>query len=348
MTERILLVHSETPIREIVCSMLVAANYQCQEADSGYKALALLGSGERFDLILTDLMMANLDGIGLLEKIRAQYPDMPVVFITAVHDVEVALMCLRGGAYDYLLSPFERKQLLATTRRALHNHRERMQKPARRTTLTTLITARTEQLRAKLSKLERSEEENPSSFYLDDDPEAYRHNKSVTTFTIAVARAMRLPSEQIDVIARGASLYDIGQVPALRNVLIESKILLPDELAILCQLLYDVHEMLKPISSLREASEIIYAHPELFDGTGYRRGLKGDEIPLGARIFSTAYAMLVLTSPTFSSPTPPTVASAHAEIQRRAGHQLDPEVVEAVLSLPEGIWADLRKEAQSQ
>src|SRR5215469_16274288 len=95
--DRILVVDDEEPIREIVSSMLAFANYQCRQASSGLAALALLDSGEQFELMLSDLMMADLDGIGLLERTKEKYPDMPVVMVTAVHDISVALAAIPNG-----------------------------------------------------------------------------------------------------------------------------------------------------------------------------------------------------------------------------------------------------------
>src|ERR1700746_1180586 len=154
--ERILVVDDEETIREIVCSMLTTANYRCRQAASGMEALALLESGEQFELMLSDLMMANLDGIGLLEKTKERFPDMPVVMVTAVHDISVALQALRNGAYDYLLKPFEREQLLATVRRALENRRLKRENDAYRTNLEALVAARTQQWKTALSNLEKS------------------------------------------------------------------------------------------------------------------------------------------------------------------------------------------------
>ena len=85
--------------------------------------------------MLSDLMMADLDGIGLLERTKEKYPDMPVVMVTAVHDISVALAAIRNGAYDYLLKPFEREQLLATVRRALENRRLKLENQAYQTNL---------------------------------------------------------------------------------------------------------------------------------------------------------------------------------------------------------------------
>ena len=137
--ERILVVDDEEPIRDVVTSMLGSAGYKCQPAASGKEALAILDSGGQFELILSDLMMAELDGIGLLERTKERYPDMPVVMVTAVHDISVALAAIRNGAYDYLLKPFEREQLLATARRALENRRLKMENRAYQTRLEGLV-----------------------------------------------------------------------------------------------------------------------------------------------------------------------------------------------------------------
>ncbi len=146
MQDRILVVDDEEAIREIVASMLGAAGYACQQAGSGLEALAKLNSGEEFELMLSDLMMADLDGIGLLERTKEKYPDMPVVMVTAVHDISVALTAIRNGAYDYLLKPFEREQLLNTVSRALENRRLKVENRTYQTNLESLVKSRTDRL----------------------------------------------------------------------------------------------------------------------------------------------------------------------------------------------------------
>src|SRR5258706_213214 len=155
-TERILVVDDEEPIREIVTAMLESSGYQCQQAASGKQALALLTSGDSFELMLSDLMMADRDGIGLLERTKEKYPDMPVVMVTAVHDISVALAAIRNGAYDYLLKPFEREQLLNTVSRALENRRLKVENRNYQTNLESLVKARTDQLQTAMANLERS------------------------------------------------------------------------------------------------------------------------------------------------------------------------------------------------
>ena len=95
---RILVVDDEETIREIVSSMLGGAHFQTRQACSGVEALSILESGDEFDLVLSDLMMAEMDGIALLEKAKERYPDVPIVLVTAVHDISVALQAIRNGA----------------------------------------------------------------------------------------------------------------------------------------------------------------------------------------------------------------------------------------------------------
>jgi len=348
--ERILVVDDEDAIREIVCSMLAAANYKTRQASSGLKALALLDAGEEFELMLSDLMMADLDGIGLLERTKEGYPDMPVVMVTAVHDISVALAAIRNGAYDYLLKPFEREQLLATVRRALENRRLKMENREYQTDLEKMVAARTEQLQKTMSNLERSYDITLEALgdALDlKDAETEGHSKRVTAFTIAIARAMGLPREQIAVIARGAFLHDIGKMAIPDAILRKPGKLDPDEVSIMREHAYRGYQMLRKIPFLAEAAEIVYSHQEKYDGSGYPRGLKGKEIPLGARLFSIADTLDAMTSdrPYRAAQT---LAAAREEIQRFSGRQFDPEVVKMFLSMPENIWVDLRKEIDAQ
>ena len=188
MPDRILVVDDEEAIREIVCAILAAAGYACKQAGSGMEALALLNSGEVFELMLSDLMMADLDGIGLLERTKEKFPDMPVVMVTAVHDISVALAAIRNGAYDYLLKPFEREQLLNAVGRSLENRRLKVENRTYQTNLESLVEARTDQLQTAMTDLERSYDITLQALgdALDlKDRETEGHSKRVTAFTMA-------------------------------------------------------------------------------------------------------------------------------------------------------------------
>lgn len=348
--ERILVVDDEEAIREIVCSMLNNAGYQTEQASSGLKALEVLNSGQEFELTLSDLMMAEMDGIGLLDRARQSFPDMPVVMVTAVHDISVALAAIRNGAYDYLLKPFEREQLLAVVKRALEHRRLRLENRAYQSNLESLVAARTEQLRQAMTDLERSYDITLEALgdALDlKDAETEGHSKRVTAFTIAIARAMGLSGERIRVIARGAFLHDIGKMAIPDAILRKPGKLTDEERGIMQEHCYRGYQMIRKIPFLAEASDIVYSHQEKFDGTGYPRSLKGEQIPLGARIFAVADTLDAITSdrPYRAAQT---TRAALVEIEKYAGTQFDPEVVKTVLAMPESIWDDLRKQINSQ
>jgi putative nucleotidyltransferase with HDIG domain len=350
MPDRILVVDDEEAIREIVSAILAAAGYTCKHAGSGMEALALLNSGEQFELMLSDLMMADLDGIGLLERSKEKFPDMPVVMVTAVHDISVALAAISNGAYDYLLKPFEREQLLKSVARALEHRRLKLENREYQTNLESLVKDRTAQLQNAMTELERSYDITLQALgdALDlKDAETEGHSRRVTAFTMAIAKAMGVPREQIDVIARGAFLHDIGKMAIPDNILLKPGKLDDKEREIMREHCFHGYQMLKKIPFLTEACEIVYSHQEHFDGSGYPRGLRGNEIPLGARIFSVADTLDAIIS---NRPYRParTLEEARKEIKAWTGRQFDPEVVDVFLKMPDDVFEELRRQINAQ
>jgi putative nucleotidyltransferase with HDIG domain len=179
------------------------------------------------------------------------------------------------------------------------------------------------------------------------DAETEGHSKRVTAFTIAIARAMGLSGDKIRVIARGAFLHDIGKMAIPDAILRKPGALTEAETEIMREHCFRGYQMLKKIPFLSEASEIVYSHQERFDGTGYPRGLSGQAIPLGARIFSIADTLDAITSdrPYRAAQT---IQVAREEVMRFSGRQFDPEVVRVFMEMPDTIWEDLRKEINSQ
>src|SRR5271167_1644174 len=348
--ERILVVDDEDLIRDIICSVLNQAGFACRPVSSGAEALEILQSDHDYSIVVSDVIMDGMDGLTLLSKIRLDRPDLPVVMVTAVHDISVALAAIRNGAYDYLLKPFEREQLLASVRRAVENRRLKVENLAYQTKLESLVSARTEMLRQALTDLERSYDITLEALgdALDlKDAETEGHSKRVTAFTIAIARAMDLPGERVRVIARGAFLHDVGKMAIPDAILRKPGRLTPEEQMLMRKHALYGYQMLRKIPFLQEAANIVYSHQERFDGSGYPRGLKGDQIPLGARIFAVADTFNAITSdrPYRAAQS---ISSARREIQKHSGHQFDPDIVDTFISIPEQIWRSLRDEIDAQ
>jgi len=345
MSKQILVVDEEGVVRDIVVSMLRAANYECQAAADGLDALALLDSGKEFDLILSDLTMPNLDGISLLQRVKDKSPETSVVIVGSVSDIPVLLGTIRNGAYDYLIKPFEREQLLNTVRRGLEHRAFNKQNRTYQANLESLVKSRTEQLQTALRDLERSYDSTLSALgdALDLKERASGgHSKRVCAFTMGIARAMGQTNEEVATLARGAFLHDIGKMAIPEQILLKPANLDPEETAIMREHCLKGYQIVKKIPFLAEAAEIVYAHHERYDGTGYPRGLAGKEIPLGARIVAVANTLDSITSD-LPYRAARSLAAARHEIQNWSGRQFDPEIVEVFQQMPDDIFEELRR-----
>jgi putative nucleotidyltransferase with HDIG domain len=344
--EHILIVDDEEAIREVVSTLLESQGYHCTPAANGLIATEHLKSHSP-DLVLSDMVMPEMDGLKLLEWIRGHDKDIPVIMVTAMHDLSTALDAIRCGAYDYILKPFEKDQLYMSVRRALEHRRLLRENRNYQRNLEKLVDEQTAQIRGALQQLESSYDDTLEALggALDlKDAETEGHCKRVTAFTLAIAKALKVDVSQLPEIARGAFLHDIGKMAIPDQILRKPGPLTADEQEIMrthCAIGFD---MLSRVPFLRDVAKIVLAHQEHYDGTGYPNGLEGEDIPLGARIFAVADTLDAMTSdrPYRSALS---LEQAKAEIARCSGTQFDPKVAAACLSLPDSTWKERRASA---
>ncbi|MFP5277506.1 MAG: HD domain-containing phosphohydrolase [Acidobacteriota bacterium] len=346
---RILVVDDETHVRAMMGSILERQGHEVQLASSARAAHEALQT-TTFDLVLTDIVMQDVNGIVLLEQIHAKYPNIPVVMVTAIHDIAVAIDAMRRGAYDYILKPFEREHLLNTVDRALEHRRFLEENQSYQQNLEQMVRARTDMLRHAMEDLEHSYDVTLEALgdALDlKDSETEGHSKRVTAYTIALARAMGIPPGEIKIIARGAFLHDIGKMAIPDEILRKPGKLTAEEQEVMREHCARGYHMLRKIPFLAGAAEIVFCHQEHYDGTGYPSGLRGREIPIGARIFAVADTLDAITSdrPYRKARS---FDAAREEILRCSGTQFDPAVVETFLKIPNELWQELRSEISGQ
>ena len=342
--EQILVVDDEEAIREVVSTMLESKGYRCTAVSNGRAAQEQVKRSTP-DLVLSDMIMPEMDGIKLLDWLREYDPEVPVIMVTAIHDISTALEAIRRGAYDYILKPFEKDQLFLGVGRALQHRRLVAENRSYQLQLEQQVEERTAQLTGALAQLEQSYDDTLEALgsALDlKDAETEGHCQRVTAFTISIAKAMPVPNHYLPILARAAFLHDIGKMAIPDGILRKPGPLTDDEKQIMrkhCEIGYN---MLIRIPFLRDAAEIVLAHQEFYDGTGYPRGLKGDQIPLGARIFTIADSLDAMIS---DRPYRRALPMGHAreEIRRCSGTQFDPKVVEVFATIPEQHWIDLRE-----
>jgi putative nucleotidyltransferase with HDIG domain len=340
--EKVLVVDDEEAIREVVTTLLEAQGYYCVACGNGRIALDAFRN-DTFDLVLSDIVMPEMDGLKLLSELRMDDPDVPVIMVTAMHDIAIALEAIRAGAYDYILKPFEKDQLYLSVRRALEHRRLVIENRTYQSDLEHLVAERTQQLSIALQDLEQSYDYTLEALggALDaKDAETEGHCQRVTAFTITIAKAMGVDKALLRHIARGAFLHDIGKMGVPDSILRKPGPLTAEEREIMrrhCDIGYAV---LERIPFLKEAAEIVLSHQECYDGSGYPRGLRGEQIPLGARIFAVADTLDAMISDRPYRKALP-ISAAREEIKRYSGRQFDPRVVEVFLAHPDSVWIAL-------
>ncbi|HEX7126438.1 MAG TPA: HD domain-containing phosphohydrolase [Thermodesulfobacteriota bacterium] len=325
----ILVVDDELAMREVLSRNLKAVGYETRAAASVADAMAAL-EREPADLVLSDVMMPGGTGLELLERIKARDPDTAVIMITALADIQAAIDALKLGAADYILKPFSLDQVDLSVSRALTQRRLVLENRAYQAELERKVAEKTRALTRALEEMEQTydatiEVLGAALDYRDSETEG--HCERVTRYTVALARAMGCTPEQVKQIERGAYLHDLGKIGVPDAILLKPGKLTAEEWEIMKSHAEKGYLMLRDIAFLKEAAEIVYAHQERYDGSGYPRGLKGEEIPLGARIFAVADTLDAMTS---DRPYRKGLSFRESieEVQRYSGTQFDPRVVE--------------------
>jgi putative nucleotidyltransferase with HDIG domain len=345
--DSILIVGGNASTCDDLVALLQNAGYRCDQVlDAGY-ALRYLQVRPDCTLVLSALDLPHANGIALLDSMFREYPGIPVILFAQRKTGRRVVEALRRGVFDFLSFPSDRKFLTTCVGAALEHGRMRRQSLTYRRTLEELISERTRKLRVAMTSLERSYDITLEAMgdALDlRDAETQGHSQRVTAYTVALARAMHVPSLELKIIARGAFLHDIGKIAIPDAILLKPGKLTPEEMEVMREHCQRGYNMVRKIPFLDEAAEIVYAHQEAFNGSGYPRGLKGSEIPLGARIFAIADTLDAMTSdrPYRKGLSFP---EAIAEIERCQGTQFDPDIVSVFLSLPISTWNSLRESA---
>jgi putative two-component system response regulator len=319
MGSLVLIVDDEYIGRETLQSVLEGEGYELEMAENGLQAIEkakqLLP-----DVILLDVMMPGMTGFEVCQRIRSdpQIAEIPIIILTALDDRESLLNALKAGADDFISKPFDRYELrarlLGITR--LNRYQKLLQERAK------LREANAQLLNAYEATIEGL------SHALDlRDRETEGHSRRVTELTLRLAQAMSMSEEEIMHYRRGALLHDLGKIGIPDSILHKPDTLTEAEWVIMRKHPQFAYDMLHPIEYLRLALDIPYNHHEKWDGSGYPRGLKGDEIPLAARLFAIADVWDAVTS---DRPYRPawTEEQARAYIHEQSGKHFDPRVVE--------------------
>ena len=336
---RVLVVDDESTACKLLSLILGPPAFQCTTARSGEEALVALQRAQ-FDAVISDLHMPGISGMELLAEVRRCYPHLAFLVTTGVDDVDVGVRAMRSGADDYLVKPLNENAVIASLENALHKQQLEKQVENYRQHLEEMVAERTAQLQGALQQIESSYEDTlqalGAAIDLRDD-ETGGHSRRVCRYSLEIARAMGWQDKQLENLSRGAYLHDIGKLGIPDAILLKPGSLTEGERKFMQQHVQIGFDVVKDISFLADAAEIILTHHERYDGRGYPRGLKGEEILLGARIFAVVDTLDAITS---DRPyrRASTFESARETIRNLAGTQFDPHVVNVFLNIHEDTW----------
>jgi len=342
--EKILIVDDEPNIRMILSRHLSKIGYPCTLAENSQRAMELLET-EPYALVITDIRMPGRDGVWLLQALKAKWPDTAVLMITALDDSQIAINCLKLGAYDYLIKPLHLEEVTLATQSALEKRRLVLDNKQYQEDLEAKVVERTAKLQEALADLEINYDHTLEALVAALDArehETGNHSKRVAQYALVLSDSFDMSNlDRLD-IYRGAFLHDIGKIGVSDNILLKPGKLTPDEWTEMQRHPSIGYNILKQIGFLDGALKTVVSHHERFDGKGYPKGLRGEEIPLGARIFSVADAFDTMTTdrPYRKALTYP---ASRDEILRCSGSQFDPKVVEAFLKITERDWLECQR-----
>jgi putative two-component system response regulator len=329
---RILIVDDQPENVVLLRRVLSKAGYHDVESTSEPSQAEKLYEAYRPDLVLLDLHMPEMDGFAVLERLRsltARATYLPILVLTGDHDPLKRRRALAAGATDFLAKPFDTVEVVLRIRNLLETRHLHRLLSDHNAVLEAGVRQRTRELEEAqgeiLARLAAAAE------HRDDD--TGRHTLRVGELSAAIADALGLPAEAVELIRAAAPLHDVGKIGIPDHILLKSGKLTPEEFAVMKAHTTIGGAILAGGRSalVIEAERIALNHHERWDGTGYPHGLSGNAIPLGARIVAVADVFDALTHDRPYRPAWP-VDRVMEEIRAQSGHHFDPAVVAAFVT----------------
>jgi response regulator RpfG family c-di-GMP phosphodiesterase len=345
---RILVVDDDPLPLELISSHLESQEFQVTTAESGEDAVSQL-KVNRVDLVLTDMSMPGMSGMDVLKWVRENQPRVPVILITGMCELKTAVESMQSGAFDYVTKPFQLETVLDRVQEALERRAQTLAQEAENLKLRASLSEHTEVLNSTLKDLAVEHDATVEALIRALDARAHEtesHSERVRAYALCLGEKLGLSDTEMDDLSQGALLHDIGMIGVSDTILLK-----PGELTETEWQEVKKHPLIGPeiVGNIHTVNEgvidVIKHHHERFDGSGYPNQLKGEDIPLLARIFSIADAYDAITSdrPYRKARSP---VFARTEIASCARLRFDPRIVEVFLLIPHSELEQVARSAE--
>jgi response regulator RpfG family c-di-GMP phosphodiesterase len=336
---KILVLDDDLSILKLVSMIITRRNLSCETAASLQSARELMKNSV-YDILFLDLRLPDGCGTDLLEENLHISNNNVAVIITGEQNLDTAVKVIRRGVFDFITKPFTISLFNERLDEVIQEWRSRTRYHYYQSHLESLINAMMEKLVQSSEQISRVYDMTVAALgsALDlRDPETEEHCWRVSENSVRLGEAMGLSHDQLRNLKWGAYLHDIGKIGVPENILSKAGDLTAEEME-----LVKVHPMLgfKMISNidfLKDATDVVLFHHERYGGSGYPYDLKGEEIPLAARIFAVIDTMdaMIYDRP-YRKALP--FSALVEELKSKSGSQYDPDVVRVFLEFPESAW----------
>ncbi len=331
-TACVLVVDDDPVIVKVLEVILQNAGYRTDTALSSSEAIEKARLNPRaFDVVITDLSMPDSSGLEVIAALHALDSFVMAIVMTGFATKENAIASLRQGAFDFIEKPVMSAKLISVVEKAVDHRRLRLENERYRMRLEEMVRQKSAILLETMEHLKESHDFTLQALagLLDvREHNTGKHSVRVRELSLVLGRVLKLEDRDRETLAYGALLHDIGKIAVPDHILLKPGPLTEAEWVLMKTHAEVGYKILSSNRYLKDVAELVYSHQERYDGKGYPRGLKGDQICLGARVFAVidAYDAMRSTRPYRASMSP---EAAVREIQSGSGSYFDPMVVNA-------------------
>jgi response regulator RpfG family c-di-GMP phosphodiesterase len=329
--EKILIIDDELSPREAL-RMVLKDIYSVSTASGAREGLNIMDQNPA-DLVVLDIMMPGMNGIVALEEIKKRHPDTEVILLTAYASLDTAKSAIRFGAFDYLTKPFDKDEVIRVVVKGLEKKRNNKNLKLEQEELRSRTRYLEEQVGKARRNLIMAYEGTVKALILTIDAKdhyTFDHSEHVARLSCAIADVLDFPKNVRDKLEQAANMHDIGKIGIDETILKKKGRLTPEESIAMSKHPEIGATIVQQVPFLEDAVPVILHHHERFDGRGYPKGLKGEEIPLTARIVMVADAIDAMMR---ARPYRGSLAMEKVlrELRDNAGTQFDPMIVDIIL-----------------
>jgi len=323
---RILIVDDEVSIRRALNRKFTGKGYLCDESGSANEAIEVLGS-RPIDLVILDIRMPGKSGNELLGDIKQNYPDTVVIMSTAIADSDIIVECMRGGASDYIVKPFDMEEIVLSVERAMRTRGLELKVREYQQHLEQKVEEQTKEIRSIFLGAIKS---LVVALEAKDEYTA-GHSRRVTQIALELGKILGLTDDELDNLNWGALLHDVGKIAVDSAIQNKASKLTPAEYNVIMTHALEGSRIVKPLVN-ETVFNMIAHHHDHYNGGSSHQDVAGEQIPLGARIIAVADTFDAMTTdrPYRAAMS---IDESLDEIKRCSGTQLDPVVVTALLSI---------------